>query len=417
MNPVAPLFVLLCLAPALGFAETPAKPQGEAPAQAQAQPKAPAKAKTPAPAAPQVAAKASIDSGALAPPEIAAKGYVLIAHPSGQVLAESNGDQRLEPASLTKTLSAYAVFHELAAGHVALTDEVLISEKAWRTGGSRMFIDVGKKVGLEELVKGMVIQSGNDASVALAEHIASSEEGFAKLMNVHAQRLGMTNSHFANATGLPDPNEYTTAKDLAKVATATIREFPEYYKWYGVKEYLFNNIKQHNRNLLLWRDDSVDGMKTGHTEGAGYCLMASAQRDGMRLTSVVMGAASQEARTAASLALLNYGFRAFESHRLYEPQSQIESLRIWMGEVTQLPVGPAEEVSATIPRGRYNQLSAHIQKHPDIVAPIAKGQQVGDIVLSLGDKEIGRQPLVALRDVAEGGLWARIRDTVLRWFS
>jgi D-alanyl-D-alanine carboxypeptidase (penicillin-binding protein 5/6) len=403
MKSVAFLFFLLCLTPVLGAAEAPAKAATKTltPVQAQTKP--------PSPATPQ--------STAPAPPDIAAKGYVLIAHPSGQALAESSADEHLEPASLTKILTAYAVFHELAAGHVALTDEVLVSEKAWRTGGSRMFIQVGKKVSLEELVKGMVIQSGNDASVALAEHVAGSEEGFAKLMNGHAQRLGMTNSHFVNATGLPDPDEYTTARDIAKVATATIREFPDYYKWYGVKEYLFNNIKQHNRNRLLWRDDAVDGVKTGHTQGAGYCLVASAQRDGMRLTSVVMGSASEAARTQASLALLNYGFRAFEGHRLYEPNAQVETLRIWMGEVTQLPVGPAEEVHATIPRGRYDQLSAYLQKNPDIVAPIAKGARVGDIVVSLGDKEISRVPLVALRDVAEGGLWAKIRDTVLRWFS
>ncbi len=413
MKFVAPLLFVLCLTPALGYAQTPPKPQVEAPVKAGTQAKGKAKAK----AAPPAASKAPAEGASLSAPEIAAKGYVLIAHPSGQVLAEANGDARLEPASLTKTLTAYVVFQELAAKHIALTDQVLISEKAWRTGGSRMFIEVGKKVGLEDLLKGMVIQSGNDASVALAEHVAGSEEGFVKLMNAQAQRLGMAGSHFANANGLPDPEEYSTPKDLAKVATATIREFPEFYKWYGVKEYLFNNIKQHNRNLLLWRDDSVDGMKTGHTEGAGYCLMASAQRDGMRLTSVVMGAASQEARSKASLALLNYGFRAFEGQRLYEPQAQIENLRVWMGDLTQLPVGPAEEVYATFPRGQYDQVSAHIQKHPDIVAPIAQGQQVGDIVVMLGDKELSRQPLVALREVAEGGLWARFRDTVLRWFS
>ncbi len=395
MKSVAPLCFMLCLAPALGFAEAPAR--------------------THAPVS--VSPQAPADSAALSPPEIAAKGYALIAHPSGQVLAESNADERLEPASLTKTMTAYVVFHELAAGHVALTDEVLVSEKAWRTGGSRMFVEVGKKISLEELLKGMVIQSGNDASVALAEHVAGSEESFAKLMNSYAERLGMTNSRFANATGLPDPDEYTTARDIVKVATATIREFPEYYKWYGVKEYLFNNIKQHNRNLLLGRDDSVDGVKTGHTQGAGYCLVASAQRDGMRLTSAVMGAASQEARAQASLALLNYGFRAYEGQRLYEPHAQIEMLRVWMGEVTQLPVGAAEEVYATFPRGRYDQLSAYIQKNANIVAPIAKGDRVGDIVISLGDKELSRQPLVALRDVAEGGLWATIRDTILRWFS
>jgi D-alanyl-D-alanine carboxypeptidase (penicillin-binding protein 5/6) len=395
MKSVASLFLSLCVALLAGIAEATAPSQP--PTQPSTQPSPPA-------AVP-------------APPEVVAKGYVLVAHPSGQVLAESNADTRLEPASITKIMTAYVVFHELAAGHVSLTDQVLVSEKAWRTGGSRMFIDVGKTVPLEELVKGMVIQSGNDASVALAEHIAGSEEGFVKLMNDYAQRLGMTNTHFVNATGLPDPAEYTTPRDIAKMATATIVEFPEYYKWYGTKEYLYNNIKQHNRNRLLWRDDTVDGIKTGHTKNAGYCLVASAQRDGMRVTSVVMGMTSQEARAQASLGLLNYGFRAFEGQRLYEAKAQIETLRVWMGEVTELPVGPAEEVYATIPRGRYDQLSAHIQKNPDIVAPIAKGQQVGDIVVTLGDKEIARQPLVALRDVAEGGLWAKIRDTILRWFS
>jgi D-alanyl-D-alanine carboxypeptidase (penicillin-binding protein 5/6) len=376
---------------------------------AEAASKEPAKTQSPAQTSPQ--------SPAPAAPEVAAKGYLLIAHPSGQALAESNADERLEPASLTKIMTAYVVFHELAAGHVALTDEIPVSEKAWRTGGSRMFIQVGTKVSLEELLKGMVVQSGNDASVALAEHIAGTEEGFAKMMNAHAERLGMTNSHFVNATGLPDPDEYTTARDVAKVATATILEFPDYYKWYGVKEYLFNNIKQRNRNRLLWRDDSVDGMKTGHTQGAGFCLVASARRDGMRLTSVILGAASDEARAQASLALLNYGFRAFEGHSLYEASAQVETLRVWMGDVTQLPVGPAEEVAVTIPRGQYDQLSAHIQKNPEIVAPIAKGERVGDVVVSLGNKELSRQPLVALQDVAEGGLWAKIRDTILRWFS
>ena len=212
-------------------------------------------------------------------------------------------------------------------------------------------------------------------------------------------------------------NDYSTARDLAKVTEATIREFPDYYAWYGIKEYLYNNIKQHNRNRLLWRDDAVDGVKTGHTKDAGYCLVASAKRDGMRLTSVILGTESEEARAKASLALLNYGFRAFEGHHLYDQGQPLENLRIWMGEVTELPVGPDQEVYATIPRGSYDKLSAHIQKNPDLIAPVAKGDRVGDIVVSLGDKEISRQPLVALRDVAEGGLWAKIRDTVLRWFS
>jgi serine-type D-Ala-D-Ala carboxypeptidase (penicillin-binding protein 5/6) len=378
-------------------------------------PKAQSKVQSQAPAA--AAAPAATSGSALAPPELAAKGYLLVTHPGGQPLVESHADDRLDPASLTKILTAYVVFHELAAGHIALNDEVLVSEHAWRTGGSRMYAEVGKKVSLEELVKGMVIQSGNDASVALAEHVAGNEESFAKLMNEHARRLGMTNSHFTNATGLPDPELHSTARDLAKVTEATIREFPQYYAWYGIKEYLYNNIKQHNRNRLLWRDDTVDGVKTGHTKDAGYCLVASAKRDGMRLTSVILGTESEEARAKASLALLNYGFRAFEGHPLYAQGQPVENLRIWMGEVTQLPVGPAQEVFATIPRGSYDQLSAHIQKNPDLVAPVAKGDRVGDIVVSLGDKEISRQPLVALRDVAEGGLWAKIRDTVLRWFS
>jgi D-alanyl-D-alanine carboxypeptidase (penicillin-binding protein 5/6) len=383
------------------------------PALVAAEPVPKAQAKAAAPAAVKVA-----DTGsALAPPDLAAKSYLLVTHPGGQPLVESRADDRLDPASLTKILTAYVLFHELAAGHITLTDEVLISEKAWRTGGSRMFAEVGKKISLEDLVKGMVIQSGNDASVALAEHVAGNEESFAKLMNEHARRLGMTNSHFTNATGLPDPELHSTARDLAKVTEATIREFPQYYAWYGIKEYLYNNIKQHNRNRLLWRDDTVDGVKTGHTKDAGYCLVASAKRDGMRLTSVILGTESEEARAKASLALLNYGFRAFEGHHLYDPDQPLENLRIWMAEVTELPVGPSEEIYATIPRGSYDKLSAHIQKNPDLIAPVAKGDRVGDIVVSLGDKEISRQPLVALRDVAEGGLWAKIRDTVLRWFS
>ena len=401
MKSVALPLLLLWLLPALVAAQSSPKAQSKVQSQAQA----------------AAAVPGATTGSALAPPEVAAKSYLLVTHPGGQPLVEFRADDRLYPASLTKILTAYVVFHELAAGHIALTDEVLISEHAWRTGGSRMFAEVGKKVSLEELVKGMVIQSGNDASVALAEHVAGNEESFVKLMNEHARRLGMTNSHFTNATGLPDPDEYSAARDLAKVTEATIREFPQYYAWYGIKEYLYNNIKQHNRNRLLWRDDTVDGVKTGHTKDAGYCLVASAKRDGMRLTSVILGTESEEARAKASLALLNYGFRAFEGHPLYAQGQQIENLRIWMGEVTELPVGPAQEVFATIPRGSYDQLSAHIQKNPDLVAPVAKGDRVGDIVLSLADKEISRQPLVALRDVAEGGLWAKIRDTILRWFS
>ncbi|MBK8637234.1 MAG: D-alanyl-D-alanine carboxypeptidase [Chromatiaceae bacterium] len=352
------------------------------------------------------------------PPTIPSRAHLLVDHNTGKVLVEHQADERLDPASLTKIMTAYVVFRELAAGKVALTDEVLISEKAWRTGGSKTFVELGKQIPLEVLLHGMIIQSGNDASVALAEHVAGSEETFASLMNAHAQRLGMTHSHFTNATGLPDPELYTTARDMTLVTAATIREFPEYYAWYSEKEFVYHGIKQNNRNRLLWQDPAVDGVKTGHTETAGYCLVASAKKpDSMRLTSVIMGAKSEKARAQASLALLNYGFRFYESPKLYPGGQPIEKLRIWMGAIEELPVGPASDIHATIPRGRYDKLAARIEKNPDIMAPVAKGDKVGEIVVDLDGKEIGREPLIALQDVAEGGWWEWLRDTVLRWFQ
>ena len=311
------------------------------------------------------------------PPTVVSLAHLLVDHNTGKVLAEHQADERLDPASLTKIMTAYVVFRELAAGKVALTDEVTISEKAWRTGGSKTFVELGKQIPLEVLLHGMIIQSGNDASVALAEHVAGSEETFVSLMNTHAQRLGMTHSHFTNATGLPDPELYTTARDMTLVTAATIREFPEFYAWYSEKEYVYHGIKQNNRNRLLWQDAAVDGVKTGHTEAAGYCLVASAKRDSMRLTSVVMGAKSEKARAQASLALLNYGFRFYESPKLYPGGQPIEKLRVWMGVSEELPVGPAAVIHATIPRGRYDKLAARIEKNPDIIAPVAKGDKVG----------------------------------------
>lgn len=351
------------------------------------------------------------------PPTIVSLAHLLVDHNTGKVLIEHQADERLDPASLTKIMTAYVVFRELAAGKVALTDEVLISEKAWRTGGSKTFVELGKQIPLEVLLHGMIIQSGNDASVALAEHVAGSEETFVSLMNTHAQRLGMTHSHFTNATGLPDPELYTTARDMTLVTAATIREFPEYYAWYSEKEFVYHGIKQNNRNRLLWQDAAVDGVKTGHTEAAGYCLVASAKRDSMRLTSVIMGSKSEKARAQASLALLNYGFRFYESPKLYPGGQPIEKLRVWMGAIEELPVGPATDIHATIPRGRYDKLAARIEKNPDIIAPVAKGDKVGEIVVDLEGKEIGREPLIALQDVAEGGWWEWLRDTVLRWFQ
>lgn len=350
------------------------------------------------------------------PPELAAKGFLLVEHNSGRVLADSNADERLEPASLTKIMTAYVVFRELAGGNLSLEDQVLISEKAWRTGGSKMFVEVGKRVVLEDLLRGMITQSGNDASVALAEHIAGSEGTFADLMNTHAERLGMKNSHFTNATGLPHEEHYTTARDMALVTAASIREFPRYYAWYSEKEFTYNNIKQPNRNRLLWRDDSVDGVKTGHTEAAGYCLVASAKRDDMRLTSVVMGSRGEEARAQASLSLLNYGFRFYETHKLYPGGEQVETLRVWMGDIEDLPVGPAEDVYVTIPRRKYEKLAARLVKNPDISAPVPKGSEVGYISIDLEGEEVRRVPLVALQDVAEGGLLHKAMDSILQLF-
>jgi len=351
-----------------------------------------------------------------APPQLDAKGYLLVDFNTGMTLAESNADERLEPASLTKIMAAYVIYRALADGRINVTDQVMISENAWRTGGSKMFVEVGKQVGLEDLLKGMIIQSGNDASVALAEHVAGSEQVFAEVMNTEARRLGMNNSHFTNATGLPDPEHYTTARDIARVTVALIRDFPQFYVLDGTKEYTYNGIKQQNRNRLLWRDSTVDGVKTGYTEKAGYCLVASAKRDQMRLISVVLGAKNPEARATASLELLNYGFRFFESHRLYPAVQAVDALRVWKGDPAQLPVGPAQDVFATVPRGRYGQLSARLDKAPSLTAPINRGARVGDIVITLADQEVTRVPLIALQDVAEGGLWQRTKDTVLQWF-
>ncbi|NEX20482.1 D-alanyl-D-alanine carboxypeptidase [Thiorhodococcus mannitoliphagus] len=351
-----------------------------------------------------------------AAPELAAKGFLLVDFNSGRVLAEKNANEPLEPASLTKIMTAYVVFRELAAGHIALGDMVTVSEKAWRTGGSRMFIEVGSQVSVEDLLKGMIIQSGNDASVALAEYVAGSVDSFANMMNDNAKRLGMSSTHFTNPNGLPDPELHTTAQDMARLTVALIQEFPEYYKWYKETEFTYNDITQGNRNPLLKRDATADGVKTGHTKAAGYCLVGSAKRDEMRLISVVMGAESPSARASASLALLNWGFRFYESHELFAAGQPIESLRVWYGEQETLPVGPSIDVVATIPRGTYDKLSARLEKTSDLTAPITKGARLGDVIVTMGDEEVTRVPLVALQEVPEGGLWRKAKDSVLQMF-
>nr|MBS0021749.1 D-alanyl-D-alanine carboxypeptidase [Gammaproteobacteria bacterium] len=351
------------------------------------------------------------------PPAIDAGAHILMDYHSGRVLAESNGDERMEPASLTKLMTVYVVFSELKEGNIQLDDLVRVSEKAWRTSGSRMFVEVDKQVSVEELLKGIIIQSGNDASVALAEFVAGDEVAFSQLMNHHAQALGMRNTNFVNATGLPDPNEYTTARDLSLLARALIRNFPKYYEWHSVRKYDYNGITQYNRNKLLWRDNSVDGLKTGHTNSAGYCLVASAKRDGMRLISVVLGAQSEKSRAQDSQALLNYGFRFFETHRLYQAQEPLVKVRVWEGAVPQVEVGLDDDLYITVPRGQYDQLKGNMQLEAAIKAPIEKRQTLGKALINLGGEQIAERPLVSLQTVAEGSLWQRLTDQVRLYFQ
>ncbi|MDX1592624.1 MAG: D-alanyl-D-alanine carboxypeptidase family protein [Gammaproteobacteria bacterium] len=352
------------------------------------------------------------------PPQPAARSWLLQDMHSGRVLAEHGIDDPVEPASITKIMTVYAVLHEIRAGNLTLDEQVTVSEKAWRMEGSRMFIEVGTQVDVEALLKGVIIQSGNDASVALAEHVAGDEATFAALMNRHAARLGMSGTHFVNSTGLPHPEHLTTARDIATVSRALIAEFPEYYGWFADREMTYNGIKQHNRNRLLWRDPSVDGIKTGHTESAGYCLASSAERDGMRLIAVVLGADSEQARAGQSLSLLNYGFRFFETHRLYQAGETVTEVRTWMGAAQSVPVGPASgDLWITVPRGRYDQLQPSMEVERQVRAPVRQGQTLGTLSVRLGDEVVARTPLVALRDVPEGDLWQRLSDTVRLWFE
>lgn len=356
-------------------------------------------------------------AGAVVPnpvaPSIAAKSYILVDHDSGKVLADSAPDERLPPASITKLMTSYVVSHEIEAGNIKLEDEVLISENAWRMIGSRSFIEVNTKVPVEALLRGMIVQSGNDAAVALAEHIAGSEEVFAQMMNQYAQQLGMSDTNFMNSTGLPDPNHYTTARDIATLSSALIRDFPEHYKWYAEKEYTYNGITQHNRNKLLWRDNSVDGLKTGHTEEAGYCLSASAKRDDMRLIAVVLGTRSENARAQEIQKLFNYGFRFFETHQLYAAGQKITDSKVWKGAAESIDLGLAQGFSVTVPRGQYKDLQAVSNLQQPMIAPIAAGTELGQVEVRLGEEVITTQKLVALNDVEKGSWWRRLIDSLL----
>jgi len=348
-----------------------------------------------------------------AAPSVAAKSFILIDSNSGKVLAEKNADTRLSPASLTKIMTVYVIFRELSNGHLTLDEKVTISKKAWQTGGSRMFVEVNKQVAIEDLLQGVIIQSGNDASVALAEHVAGDESTFAAMMNQNALRLGMMDSHFENSMGLPRENHYTTARDLAKLTTAVIKEFPEYYRWDSQKEFTYNNITQPNRNKLLWRDKSVDGVKTGYTEDAGYCMVASAVRDGMRLISVVMGTASANARANESQSLLNYGFRFYETHKLYAKNEALNETRIWKGDSKKLPLGLKDDLFVTIPRKHYNELKAEINIDKKIIAPVKEGETFGSVNVSLAGDLVANKPLVALKTVSKGSFVKRLYDEAL----
>lgn len=358
---------------------------------------------------------ASAQSPVPAAPSLGATSYVLVDYHSDTVVAEQDARARVEPASITKLMTSYVVFSEIADGNLSLSDEVLISEKAWRTEGSRMFIEVGTRVSVEELLKGVIIQSGNDASVALAEHVGGTEEVFADMMNEAARELGMVDTQYVNATGLPHPDQYTTARDVARLADALISRFPDFYGWYSEREYTYNGIRQHNRNRLLWRDPSVDGLKTGHTESAGYCLVTSAMRDGMRLISVVMGTDSEDARATASQALLNYGFRFFETYQLYQAGDEISVEPIWKGAADEVSLGVDRDLFVTIPRGRYDALEARLEVNGTLTAPLGSGEQVGQIVISLDDGDLADRPLVALEAVEPAGFFGRSIDGFRLW--
>lgn len=350
-------------------------------------------------------------------PPIAARAYLLADFPSGRLLVQQGVNDRVEPASLTKLMTAYLTFTALKQGRIKMDQVLPVSEKAWRTEGSRMFIEMNRPVTVLELIQGMIIQSGNDACITLAEGIAGSEEVFAQMMNQQAARLGMKNTHYMNSTGLPHPQHYTTAYDLSLLAAAIIRDFPEDYKFYSMKEYRYNNITQPNRNRLLWLDPSVDGMKTGHTESAGFCLIATAKREPMRLISVVLGASSDNVRATESQKLLNYGFQFFESKRLYARNQTISTLPVWKGSEKTLKAGASQDILFTLPKGYYNRLKATVTSKQPLLAPISAGQVVGTIQLTLDDKPFASYPLVALDNVAVGNVFGRALDTVKLWFK
>lgn len=352
------------------------------------------------------------------PPALAAKSWLLLEMGSGQVLTAEKPDERLEPASLTKLMTAYLTFSALRQKTIGLDQPLPVTEKAWRTGGSKMFIRVDTQVPVEDLIKGMIVQSGNDACVTLAEGIAGSEENFAQMMNREAERLGMKSSHFMNSTGLPDPQHYTTARDLSLLAGALIRDFPEdYKKYYSMKEFRYNNITQPNRNRLLWLDPTVDGVKTGHTDAAGYCLISSALRDKRRLLSVVLGTDSDNARASESMKLLNWGYIAYDAVTLYSKDQAVSSLRVWKGIQSEIKAGFAGDLVIAVPKGYADKVKTDFVAQEKIIAPVQAGQTVGTLKVTVDGKVYGEYPVAALENVELAGIFGRIIDTIKLWFS
>jgi D-alanyl-D-alanine carboxypeptidase (penicillin-binding protein 5/6) len=352
-----------------------------------------------------------------AAPSINASAYLVIEHHSGRVIAQKDPDMQVEPASITKLMTAYVAFDKLREGQIALTDEITVSEKAWRAEGSEMFIEVGKKVRLEELLKGMIIQSGNDASIAIAEHIAGSEETFAALMNQYASDLGLRNSHFANSNGLPAPGHKMSARDIVTLTQRLIHDFPEHYPLYSQKSYTYNDIKQYNRNNLLWRDSSVDGVKTGFTEAARYCLVSSSKRGEMRVISVVLGTPSEEARIASSQSLINYAFNFYETHRLYGAGDVITSEPVYKGARDTADLGLIEDLFVTIPRGQYDTLAASMNLPTTLIAPLPSDEAIGSVVVRLGEETLVERSLYSLTPVDSGNFIRRAVDEVRLWFE
>ncbi|WP_068636732.1 D-alanyl-D-alanine carboxypeptidase family protein [Thauera butanivorans] len=351
------------------------------------------------------------------PPALAANTWVLVDHATGQVLVDKDADTRIEPASLTKLMTAYLTFSALRAGTLTPDQVVPVSTKAWRMEGSRMFIEPNKPVTVDELIRGVIVQSGNDACVALSEAIAGSEEAFAALMNREAQRLGMTNTNFTNSTGLPDPQLYTTARDLAILASAIVRDFPEFYNLYSLKEFTYNGIKQPNRNRLLYMDATVDGMKTGHTSTAGYCLVSTAQRGSRRLISVVLGAASDTVRAQESLKLLNFGFQFYDTVKLYSADEALSQFRVWKGEDNEVAVGFTRDFVMSLPKEVAQNVAVSLESRQPLIAPLEKGQPVGTLKLSVDGKSLGEYPVVALKDVPVAGFFGRLWDAIVLFFK